>query len=120
MPWESSYVYTQALRVGDTIYISGQLSHDDDGNLIGTGDIEAQVRQTYMNIQKVLAMHGATVDNIVEEVVYVTNIPKTMEPLSKTRKEVFKGKIPPASTLVQVVRLSFDDQLIEIKCIAKV
>ena len=52
MPWEKEYGYAQAIKVGDTIYVSGQVSHDDNGNIVGRGDMEVQMRQAYENIQK--------------------------------------------------------------------
>jgi len=45
MPWEQSYGYAQAVRVGDTIWVSGQLSHDNEGNIVGPGDMRAQLEQ---------------------------------------------------------------------------
>jgi enamine deaminase RidA (YjgF/YER057c/UK114 family) len=71
MPWEDQYGYAQAVKVDDTIYVSGQLSHDDEGNIVagaspdGTGTIrdhsnlEAQMRQTYKNAKKILGAFGA-------------------------------------------------------------
>ena len=61
------YGYAQAVKVRDTIYLSGQVSHDEEGNIVGFKDMEAQMRQAYANIQKVLAQYGATMDNIVNE-----------------------------------------------------
>lgn len=42
MPWEDSYGYAQALKVGSTIYVSGQLSHDDDGNMVGAAPLDEE------------------------------------------------------------------------------
>ena len=72
MPWEKEYGYAQSVKVGDTIYISGQVGHDETGKIVGRGDMEAQMRQTYINIQKVLTQYGATMDNIVDEILLVT------------------------------------------------
>ena len=55
MPWEQRPGYSQAVKVGDTIYLSGQVSHDDKGSIVGLGDMEMQMRQAYANVQKVLA-----------------------------------------------------------------
>src|SRR5688500_19980400 len=74
MPWEKEYGYAQAVKVGETIYLSGQVSHDEAGNIVGLKDMEIQMRQTYANIQKVLAQYGATMDNIVDEVLFVTDM----------------------------------------------
>jgi enamine deaminase RidA (YjgF/YER057c/UK114 family) len=72
MPWEKEYGYAQSVKVGDTIYLSGQVSHDDRGNIVGLGDMEAQMRQAYANIQKVLAQYGAAMENIVDEILFVS------------------------------------------------
>jgi 2-iminobutanoate/2-iminopropanoate deaminase len=47
MPWEKEYGYSQAVKVGDTIYVSGQVAHDDNGKIVGKGEMEAQMRQAY-------------------------------------------------------------------------
>ena len=47
MPWEKEYGYAQAVKVRDTIYLSGQVSHDDEGNIVGLKDMETQIRQAY-------------------------------------------------------------------------
>ncbi len=84
MPWEKEYGYAQAVKVGDTIYVSGQLSHDDEGNIVGAAplddrgrildhaNMEVQMQQTYANAKRLLGLYGATLDNVVEEVLYVT------------------------------------------------
>ena len=50
MPWEKEYGYAQAVKVGDTIYVSGQVSHDEKGNIVGLRDMETQMRQAYANM----------------------------------------------------------------------
>src|SRR5215211_3193830 len=86
MPWEDQYGYVQAVKVDDTIYLSGQLSHDEQGNVVGPApldddgkirdhsNMDTQMRQTYANAKKILGEFGATLDNVVEEVVYVTDM----------------------------------------------
>ena len=120
MPWESEYGYSQAVKVGDTIYLSGQVSHDDSGNIVGSGDMEAQMRQAYANVEKVLAHYGATMDAIVDEVLFVKNMEAAFAARVKWRQETFRGVPAWASTIVQIQRLAFPEFLIEIKCIAKV
>jgi 2-iminobutanoate/2-iminopropanoate deaminase len=119
MPWEKEYGYSQAVKVGDTIYLSGQVSHDDNGNIVGPGDMEAQMRQAYANVEKVLALYGATLDNIVDEVLLVRDIEAAFAARVKWRQQVFRRDALWASTLVQIQRLAFPELLIEIKCIAK-
>ncbi len=119
MPWEKEYGYSQAVKVGDTIYISGQVSHDDEGTIIGRGDMEAQMRQAYANIHKMLEQYGATMDNVIDEVLFVTDMNTAFSAAVKCRQEVFSGQPVVASTIVQIQRLAFPDLMIEIKCVAK-
>jgi len=133
MPWEADYGYAQAVKVGDTIYLSGQLSHDDDGNLVGEApvdeegnildhsNIEIQMRQTYKNAKKILAKFGTSLNNVVDEVVYVTDMDKAFAVAGTVRKEAYGSERPAvASTLLVIPRLAFPSQLVEIKFIAKV
>jgi enamine deaminase RidA (YjgF/YER057c/UK114 family) len=119
MPWEKEYGYAQAVKVGDTIYLSGQVSHDDEGKIVGVGDMEAQMRQAYANIKKVLAEYGATIDNVVDEILFVTDMDSAFAAAVKCRREVFSGTPIVASTIVQIQRLAFPDLMIEIRCVAK-
>ena len=120
MPWEKEYGYAQAVKVGDTIYVSGQVSHDDRGDIVGLGDMEAQMRQAYSNIRKVLAQYGATMDNIVDEILFVTDMNTAFAAAVKCREDIFFGTPIVASTIVQIQRLAFPELMIEIKCVAKV
>ena len=132
MPWEDQYGYVQAVKIDDTIYVSGQLSHDEQGNLVGAAplnddgkirdhsNMETQMRQTYANAKKILSEFGATLDNVVEEVVYVTDMDKAMDVAGPVRKEAYGSEKPQvASTIFVTPRLAFPAQLIEIKFIAK-
>ncbi len=119
MPWEELYGYSQAVKVGDTVYLSGQVSHDDAGNFFAVGDMKSQMRQSYTNIEKVLAEYGATLENLVEEVLYVTDMEAAFDAATKIRREVFGGFPAVASTIVQIERLAFPEFMIEIRGIAK-
>jgi enamine deaminase RidA (YjgF/YER057c/UK114 family) len=131
MPWEEQYGYAQAVKVGDTVWISGQLSHDDAGNMVAPAPLDAtgkiadhgnmrpQMAQSYANIAKVLAGYGLTMDNIVEEVLYVTDMDAAFAVAGEVRKEAYGGKPVVASTILVTPRLAFPDQLIEIKVIAR-
>lgn len=131
MPWEQSYGYVQALRVGDTIWVSGQLSHDDEGNIVGPapvdrdghildhGNMRLQMTQSYANAKKVLAQFGATLDNVVEEVLFVTDMDAAFAVAGAVRAEAYGGSPLVASTIVVTPRLAFPSQLIEIKLIAR-
>src|SRR5919107_2463717 len=120
MPWEKEYGYAQAVKVGDTIYLSGQVSHDNEGNIVGRGDMEAQMRQAYSNIENVLSQYGASMDNIVDEILFVTDMDTAFAAATRCRPYIFAGSPVVASTIVQIQRLAFPDLLIEIRCVAKV
>jgi enamine deaminase RidA (YjgF/YER057c/UK114 family) len=82
--------------------------------------METQMRQTYANAKKILSEFGATLDNVVEEVVYVTDMDKAMDVAGAVRKEAYGSEKPQvASTILVTPRLAFPAQLIEIKFIAK-
>ena len=120
MPWEEEYGYAQAVKVGDTIYLSGQVSHDDDGNVLGEGDMEVQMRAAYANVGKVLEQYGATMENVVDEMVFVTDMDAAFGARVIMKDEVFAGSPTLASTIVQIERLAFPQLMIEIRCVAKV
>ena len=83
VPAEDHYGYAQAIKIGNTIHVSGQLSHDDKGTMIAPAALdesgkpadfstmEEQMRVTYANAAKLLARFGATLDHVVEETFYV-------------------------------------------------
>ncbi|MGO4622383.1 RidA family protein [Ensifer sp. 2YAB10] len=125
--WERAFGYVQAVQVKDTIYLSGQLSHDDDGNLVAPAELdedrrpvdfshmESQVRQTYVNAKTLLARYGATLDDVVEETLYVLDVPSAFAAGSKVRKEMYGTDVPQcASNLIGVSALAFPEQLVEI------
>ena len=133
MPWEDQYGYAQAVKVGDTIYVSGQLSHDDKGNMVGPakldgagkivdhGNMEVQMRQTYANAAKILSRFGASLADVVEEVIYVTDMDTAFAAAGPVRKEAYGSQKPKvASTILVTPRLALPTQLIEIKFIARV
>lgn len=120
MPWEGQYGYAQAVRVGDTIYVAGQVSHDDAGVIIGEGDMEAQMRQAYRNAIKVLADLGATLDHVVDEILFVTDMEAAFSARVKMKDEIFGGRPNLASTIVQIQRLAMPQLMVEIRLVAKI
>ncbi|MEB2847947.1 RidA family protein [Rhizobiales bacterium RZME27] len=125
--WERAFGYVQAVKVKDTIYISGQLSHDGDGKLIAPAaldadgrpadfsQMEAQIRQTYVNAKTLLAEYGATLDDVVEETLFVLDVPSAFAAGSKVRKEMYGTDMPQcASNLIGVTSLAFPEQIVEI------
>jgi enamine deaminase RidA (YjgF/YER057c/UK114 family) len=132
MPWEKTYGYAQAVKVGDTIYLSGQLSHDETGKMVAPaplgadnrildhGNMAAQMAQGYANAGKLLAQYGASLDNVVEEVLFVTDMDAAFAVAGSVREKAYGGRPVVTSTIVVTPRLAFPDQLIEIKLTAKI
>lgn len=125
--WEGIYGYSQAVKVKDTIYLSGQLSHDAEGQLVAPasvdengkprdfGNMAEQMRQTYRNAIALLAQFDATLDNVVEETLYVLDVDAAFAVAGDVRKELYGSAQPAvASNLIGVSRLAFPEQLIEI------
>lgn len=111
-----------AVQVGDLITLSGQVSVDQQGEVVGAGDIERQTRRCYELIKRTLAELDASMDDIVDEVWLVTDVQDVMsriETLWAIRAEAYGRNPDVTQTLVQVGGLVFPELLIEIKCIAR-
>ena len=108
--------FTDAVRAGNLVYVSGIVAVDRDGNLVGGGDVVAQTRQVFENMRAVLAAAGCRFADVVKVTVFLTDIDD--RPLiNPVRQEVF-GETRPASTLVEVPRLAVDGAKVEIECVA--
>lgn len=117
MPWEKEYGYAQAVKKGNTAWLAGQVGHTDHGVLV-TG-MEAQIRHAYINIKKLLEGFGMTMDDVVEEVLYVMDMSMAFEARKKIGKEFYPDPMQIPSTLIQVNGLALAGQLVEIKIMAK-
>ncbi|MBW8707236.1 2-iminobutanoate/2-iminopropanoate deaminase [Streptomyces sp. MBT84] len=118
MPWESPYGYSQAIQVGDTVYVSGQVSHDRDGNFVGAGDFELQVATTLANLDLVLEHFGAQRSQIVESTVLVKNLRENFDATARLHAAYF-GEHWPTSTTIGVSDLALPDQLVEIGALVR-
>jgi 2-iminobutanoate/2-iminopropanoate deaminase len=110
--------YSNGVKAGDTIYVSGQVALDGEGRLVGPGDVVAQARQVLENIRQILAAGGATLDDVVKVTVYLANVDDRLR-VNQVRQAYF-GPNRPASTLVEVSRLALPGLLVEIEAIAVV
>lgn len=107
--------YTDAVRYGDLVYISGCGPVDEDLNLVGGDDPAAQTRQVLLNMQKILDAVGAGFEDILKVNVYLTDI-ADREAINPVREEFF-GSARPASTLIQISRLAVDGMRVEIEAV---
>jgi len=110
-------LWSNAIRTGDTLYISGQVARPFDGSpsLVGS-DEYSQAKQIFSRIERIVKAAGGTMDNLVKMTIFMVDITKNTE-VWRARKEFFSGDFP-ASTLVEVRSLAKPDVLVEIESIA--
>ncbi|MFE7114582.1 RidA family protein [Streptomyces sp. NPDC057654] len=116
MPAESDFGYSQAIKSGDLIHVSGQVSVDAAGEFRHTHDFAAQLEQTYANMDKVLAHYGATRNQIISQTLYVVNLQQNAAPTMAGNPRYY-GNHRPVSTVIGVSELTFPGQSIEISFI---
>ncbi len=110
------YAISPAWQVGDLLFLSGQAAIDEQGQIIGAGDFDAQLKQVFTNIDRVLRAAGSSRDRIVKVTIYLTdmaNFPKIVA----ARKLYFTPPYP-ADTTVEVRALALPELMLEIDVIA--
>ena len=108
--------YTDAVRVGDLLFLSGVIAVDAEGRLVGGDDVVEQTRQVFRNMGDVLAAAGATFADVAKVTVYLTEIADRAR-INPVRQEAF-GDARPASTLVEVSALALPGAKVEIEAVA--
>ncbi len=118
--WAPFGAFSMAVIQGDgqVVHLKGQVALDRDGNVVGKGDMRAQVRQVLENIRTVLAALGGTMGDIVSLTQYATDIELFMQS-GDVRQEFFTDPYP-VTTTVEVSRLYHTDLMIEITAIAEI
>jgi enamine deaminase RidA (YjgF/YER057c/UK114 family) len=115
------YTHVVTAEGGKMVYVSGQVSVDIKGDVVGKGDIAAQAKQAYQNLKTALAAVGATPGDVVKMTTYVVNFkPEDLQAVREGRSQIFAPEKPPASTLVGVASLAQKDFLIEVEAVAMV
>ncbi len=116
---EKMYGFAATVRAGNTLYLSGIISMDDQFQILHEGDMAGQIRAIYEIMKETLAHHGLTMANVVRETNFVTDMDAFMAPeANETRLGYYKDCAPPSATLVQVVRLAIPGALLECEAIA--
>ncbi len=114
------YGYWHGLKVGKMIFVAGQTSVDEKGNVVGKGDFVAQRRQVFKNIKTILEAAGARMTDIVNMTLFVRDIKDFRLPGSRdVFEEYFEGNYPP-SAAIQISSLWHPDLLIEVQVMAMV
>ena len=115
--WPAAFTFSPAVRAGNLIFLSGTTATDDNGRLVGVGDIEAQTRQIFHKFDVILKSVGGSLRNIVETTDYFLSL-DDYKKTANVRRELFGGASRPAATGIMVAGLIRKDALIEIKGIA--
>ncbi|PQP48683.1 RidA family protein [Mycolicibacterium austroafricanum] len=121
--WHIPTPFSQGWRVGDTVFVGGQLSADEDGNVVGEGDIEVQTRNVFEAVTRVLESGGATWRDVVKlNTYYCCNetgaaVREFWEKMTRIRLQYLPTP-GPAGTAVRVAGLMYDGFLIEVEAIA--
>ena len=111
--------FTQAVRVGQMVYISGQVALDDEGLVVGAGDLRAQAAQVYANLTRTLASAGAVPSEVVKLTYYVVNLkPDDLAMLQELGSKFLPPRRLPAGVMVGISALPRDSLLLAIDAVA--
>lgn len=111
--------FSQVVRMGHTVYVSGQVALDGEGRLVGPGDLRAQTAQALENLSHSLRIAGATPADVAKITVYVVNLtPADWAAVREVGTRFFPQRNPPAGVVVGVASLPRDGLLIAVDAIA--
>jgi 2-iminobutanoate/2-iminopropanoate deaminase len=108
--------YTDAVRTGGLLFVSGIVPVDGEGNLVGEGDVVEQTRQVFRNLELVLSAAGCGPADVAKVTVFLQDVDDRAK-INPVRQEFF-GDARPASTLVEISRLAVPGALLEIEAVA--
>jgi reactive intermediate/imine deaminase len=108
--------YTDAVRAGDLLFVSGIVPVDAEGTLVGGEDVVAQARAVFETLGRVLAAAGAGPEDVVKVTVFLVDVDD--RPLINPVRQAFFGDTRPASTLVEISRLAISGARIEVEAVA--
>lgn len=113
------WTHVATVSGGKTIYISGQVSVNERGEVVGRGDMRLQTEQTFRNVERALAAAGATFRDVVKTNLYVVGLkPEHVPIIREVRARYIAADHPPVSTLVGISALVGPEWMIEIEAVA--
>ena len=110
---ENAYGYSHAVKIGNSIYVSGAVSMDEQGNPTAIGDMEQQMKNCYADLEKILKHYGCSFDDVIKENIFTTNMTKFIE-VAGYRAQIYKKQFPTGSWL-GVKELAVPEFMIEIE-----
>lgn len=117
----NGFTHVVSATAGKTIYVSGQVSVNERAEVVGKGDLRAQVERVFANLTVALASAGATFHDVVKITYFVVDLkPEHVAHVREVRSKYLNMKNPPASTLVGIAALVVPEWLIEIEVVAVV
>ena len=115
------YSNVACARGGTVVLVSGQVSVDSQGKVVGKGDIEAQAVQVFENLKLALEAAGGTFEDVLKLTIFIRNLtPEARKAVMGVRSRYISPANPPAATMVGIDRLVEDDLLVEIEAVAVV
>jgi enamine deaminase RidA (YjgF/YER057c/UK114 family) len=114
--WAKKLNISAGVKIGDTVYLSGTVAFDSAGNVVGEGDVYAQAKQIFKNIEEALASAGATMADVVKITTFMTDMSGYGE-FGRARTEAFPGGVP-ASAAYATPALIKPELLVEVEAIA--
>jgi enamine deaminase RidA (YjgF/YER057c/UK114 family) len=118
--WQEKFGYSQGCRVDKAqrlLFVAGQIALDENGDVVGEGDFEAQTRQVFTNMGRVLESAGMSFENLVQIGGFLTDIGQ-LPTYARVRDEFVNTSAPPASTTIGVTSLALPELLVEVNAIA--
>ena len=115
---EKELGFAQAVRSGNTLYVSGTCAVGLDNEVVAPGDMRGQLEHIYRIINMALEAHGASFENVVKEMIFVNDIDALRDALP-IRRTFYKDAAPPAATWIEVSRFMRPDFVIEIEVTAE-
>lgn len=118
--WQEKFGYSQGCRVDESqrlLFVAGQIALDENGDVVGEGDFEAQTRQVFTNMGRVLELAGMSFENVVQIGGFLIDIGQ-LPTYARVRDEFVDTPAPPASTTVGVTSLALPELLVEVNAIA--